>query len=123
MKVNLNNYILDSQNYLIHLYDNTHINHCEYDKYISVESNNWNHMYTDLIRMCDNNNIDIYPYIYTLDRISPKEKDAFNKFYNIYMKKNGMIEKNDMNMNAIEIAKRSLYNLMTFIITIQYFFL
>jgi len=122
MKVNLNNYILDSQNYLVNLYDNNHINHCEYDKYVNIEGSNWNHIHADLIRMCDDNNIDIYPYLYTLDRISVREKDAFNKFYNIYMKKNEMIEK-DSNVSAIEIAKKSLENLLTFIITIQYFFL
>jgi hypothetical protein len=122
MKVNLNNYMLDSQNYLIHLYDNNHIDHCDYDKYINVEGKNWNHIYADLIRICDDNNIDIYPYLYTLDRINDNEKNAFDKFYNIYMRKTEMIDKYNYD-SAIEIAKQSLENLLTFIITIQYFFL
>lgn len=124
MKVNLNSHVLDSQTYLLHLYDNVHIKHCEYDKYITIQENNWNHLYADLIRICDDNNIDIYPYLYTLDRITPEEKKAFNMFYITYMKKNEMVPKNeDYNIDVLLIAKRSLENLLTFIITIQYFFL
>lgn len=123
MKVNLNSNVLDSQIYLLYLYDNIRINHFEYDKYITINENNWNH-HSDLIRICDDNNIDIYPYLYTLDRITPVEKKAFNMFYITYMKKNNMVPKNeDYNIDVLLIAKRSLENLLTFIITIQYFFL
>jgi hypothetical protein len=124
MKVNLNSYALDSQTYLLHLYDNIHINHCEYDKYIMLQENKCNHHYADLIKICDDNNIDIYPYIYTLDRITLLEKKAFNMFYITYMKKNDMVPKDeDYNIDVLLIATRSLENLLTFIITIQYFFL
>lgn len=124
MKVNLNNNILNSQIYLINLFDNIHINHCDYEKYITSNEILWQQSYPKLFNICDENKIIIYPYLYTLERITIKEKKAFTIFFITYMKKSGFINLEENNyIDPLVIASISLENLLAFIFTIQYFFL
>lgn len=121
MKVNLQNYILDSNTYLLQLYENITLEHKNYENYLYAHTKI--KTYPKLIELCDEHNININPYLYTLDIISHKDLKAFNLFYNIYMKKNDFISQDDNTLNSILIAEKSIDNLIAFIITIQYFFL
>lgn len=124
MKINLNNTILDSKTYLVQLFDNKHINHSNYNKYITLNDILWQQSYHKLFKICNDYKINIYPYLYTLERITIKEKKSFTLFFITYMKKCEFIDLGyNINSDPLDLASLSLENLLIFIFTIQYFFI
>lgn len=122
MKYNLNTLILDSATYLTYLYENSRLNHCNYDKFMSIYEKDLMDEYTNLISMCNKHNIDIFPYFYTLKIVPPNDRHAFEKFFITCLKKNDMLVNDDIQLST-DIASSSPEHLATFIATMQYFFL
>lgn len=122
MKINFNNYILDSQEYLVNIFDNNHIPHVDYEKYNQIHDVDWRTNYENLFNLSDAHGIDIYPYLYTFSIVSEKERMAFHKFLITYMKKSDL-NIGENNNDTLEIVSGSLENLVVFIFTMQYFFL
>ena len=121
MKVNLNGYILENEIFLINLFDNNQINFNDYEKYIINNDDKWHNLYPKLFELCDEYDVNIYPYLYILEQITIKEKINFTKFLLTYMNKNDML--NDMNEELFDIISKSIENIFILIVTIQYYFL
>jgi hypothetical protein len=124
MKSNFNQHILDGQTYLFYLFDNRHIKHCDYERFVQTKEHEWKKNYPALMHICDIHGIDIYPYLYTLDRLHETEVISFSKFYSIYLRKTEMIPQDEREYHhALYFASMSIENLVAFIATMQYFFL
>jgi transposase len=123
MKPNLNSVILDSQNYITYLFENAHVNHIDYEKFL--ESYVPDTEVEKLIEYCDNNNVDIYPYLYTLNSLSDREYVAFVRYLSTYMKKCDLVaDCQTINRNNLfSIVQGSIEHLVAFIVTMQYYFL
>jgi hypothetical protein len=125
MKPNLNNHILDCSTYLNYLYDNNHIRHTNYEKYLDINDDYLKSKYKDVFDMAQSYDINICPYIYTLEVVNNNEHEAFRRYFYISLLKNDMLNKdNILETETIEkLSSKSLEHLITFIITCQYFFL
>jgi len=124
MKLNLNTIILDSRSFLAYIYENNQIKHLDYDKHVEQNKSRWDLIYFNILSLSDD--IDMYPYFYTLDVVNEKERYAFFKFFCNYIDKQ-TVDYQDKTL-SIEtsinnIAGNSLENIALFIITMQYFFL
>lgn len=118
MRINLNTMILDSHTYLSYLFENNHIKHKNYEKFMQ---NNYDKYNTELLDLSDQYNINIAPYLYTLDCIDERSKKAFSVFLNTYMKRVGLIETTEEDI--LKMAANSIDYLAMLIITMQYYFL
>ena len=77
--------------------------------------------YEHIIKIANDANIDILPYLYTLSILNDRELHSFTKFFIMYLRKiDNTIKDND---SLIKILSESLDNIILFIITIQYYFL
>ena len=140
MKINLNGHILSSRLYLYYLHDNRHVHHVDYEKYTTAKDEYWQRKYPALFDLYNSNEIDIYPYLYTLDCITPHQLSAFKRFFVNYLRKTdnmaglggvgGDGEEVNNGDNAdkdktliFNIASQSLDQLILLILTMQYYFL
>ncbi len=116
MKNNLNSCILDGKIYLAYLYENNQIKHVDYDKHVDENKTRWESVYDKIIEI--SNEIDMYPYFYTLDVVSDKERQSFFRFFcnNIDKSKIDNFDLNNIVGSCVE-------NIALFIIAMQYFFL
>jgi len=123
MKPNLNNVILDSQTYLMYLFENKHIKHTDYDKFLG--SFDPCPSCAEFIQFCETLSVDIYPYLYTLSCITSKELDAFVKFLSSYMIKTGFLSdcKDLQEGSLYDIVQISAEHVYIFIVSMQYYFL
>lgn len=124
MKLNLNTIILDSRSFLAYIFENNQIKHVEYDRHIEQNKIRWESLYSNIFLLSDD--IDMYPYFYTLDVVNEKERHAFLKFFCNYIDKPN-IDYQDKNISVgtsiNNVVGNSLENIALFIITMQYFFL
>jgi hypothetical protein len=124
MKYNFNSIILDNQTYLFHLFDNNHIKHTDFERYVQTREGVWRGDYPALVHLSEIHGIDVTPYLYTMDRVTNNERESFTKFFIIYLQKTNMIDLEvDGSKNALDLASISLDHLVAFIVTMQYFFL
>lgn len=122
MKVNLNSYILDSVSYLTYICENNQIHHVDYDKYIQSNQHELYKKYSRIFDVAENIDINIFPYIYTLEMITEREQLIFKKFFcNHLCKLDNM--RYDIETGIDEIAGSSIEHIVMFIATMQYFFL
>lgn len=124
MKVNLNSYILDSMSYLTYICENNQIPHMEYDKYIQSNNLALYKKYPKILQLGDQNDINMFPYIYTFEMITEREQLVFTKFFcNNLCKLDNMMSRYDVKSGIDEIAGSSIEHMVMYIATMQYFFL
>ena len=75
-----------------------------------------------MIAQADRSGIDIYPYLYTMEVISPHELNNFKHFLRTYLSKVEDLPHGSLD-NIDTVVSASLDVLVMFIITMQYFFL
>ena len=118
MKHNLNAHIMDSNTYLSFIPSLPH-----YERYVKGAHRVWHEKYPQLFSMCHYYNINIYPYLYTIERAAPREFASFKKFYMIYLKKADLMDTLLQEFDILEVASVSLAHLLALIFTIQYYFI
>jgi hypothetical protein len=101
MRLNLNNYILNSKTYL----DYFHLKHDDsYNTFIS------------------DYDVKLHPYIYTFNKSKLEDKMHFMIFYKNYLDRSN-IEYNFELDNIFDVISKDIVLTITFIIAIQYYFL
>lgn len=120
MKVNLNNHILDVQTYLQYLFENRQLKHQDYEVFCL---RNPQAIYRGLIELAESKEIDIYPYLYTLEVIKPAELKAFERFHLNVLKRLEEPVYVETGQDFIQVISQSIEQIMIFIVSVQYFFL
>jgi len=123
MKINLNGYILENEKFLLNLFENNQIKCTDYEKYILSNDNKLHNLYPQLFELCDEFDVNIYPYLYTLEQITSREKDNFTKFILTNMKKHNLINNINYKDDLLNVISNSIDYIFILIITIQYYFL
>ena len=121
MKYNFNNHILDSSTYLSYLFDNTHMQHTEFEKYIEDNQSFLDSKYKRILDFASSHDINLYPYIYTLEIVGVYRVESFRRYFVTSLLKNEM--QVDIADELTDIAAISLEHLVAFIATCQHFFL
>lgn len=67
-------------------------------------------------------NINLSPYLYTLEKIDQQQYENFLIFYKIYLKKADIVQNLDFD-NIVDFIYEDIVHMLTFIIAMQYYFL
>lgn len=124
MKINLNHHILDSKTYCKYIFENVHLKHTtDYIKFVSLCSDDWHSRYPNLIHQGLLHNIDVYPYLYTLEIILDNEREAFFRFFSNYLSQTESETQYHIDFINMDSYMTNAEMLAIFIISMQYFFL
>ncbi len=70
----------------------------------------------------EENNIQISPYLYILEKIDQHQYESFLMFYKVYLRKSD-IDNDPCFDNILEYIDANIVNMITFIVAMQYYFL
>jgi hypothetical protein len=114
MKTNFNSYILNHKQYLQYILLKYKESTSDYEAFCtSLEFEN---------ELANKYNINLNPYLYTIEKIYESEYEGFLMFYKIYLKKSEIDDDPNID-NIVDYISDNLVHLVAFIIAMQYYFL